>query len=260
MNSIPPDTNVTRSLRLDLYSATGNAPSREKLLTEYLPLVRRVAGRLIITLPRSVRLEDLVSAGMVGLLSSLQNFDPSLGIKFETFAVNRIRGAMMDSLRELDWVPRSVRHKARQLDRAVEVLTQKHGRAPHAAEIAETLSLSLEEYRQLLDDANAAILLSLDDALSSERDDSGVRSDLAADLSDLSSQERLEDREQRSIIVRCLKKLPDQEKLVLALYYYEEINFKEIGEVLGLTESRVSQIHTKAVASLRAHVRRALDD
>jgi len=259
MNGVPPDTNVSLS-PLDAYPNAGLAPTREELLAEYLPLVRRVAGRLVITLPRSVRLDDLVSAGMVGLLSSLHNFDPSLGIKFETFAVNRIRGAMMDSLRELDWVPRSVRHKARQLDRAIEELTRKHGRAPQAAEIAETLSLSLEEYCRLLHDANATILLSLDDALSSERDDSGVLSDLAADPADLSSQDRLEDREQRSIIVRCLKELPSQEKLVLALYYYEEITFKEIGEVLGLTESRVSQIHSQAVARLRAHVRRAWDD
>lgn len=240
--------------RWEAYTKSGDSLARDQLLTEYLPLVRRVAGRLITTLPHSVRLDDLVSAGAIGLLSSLDNFDPSLGIKFETFAVNRIRGAMMDSLRELDWVPRSVRQKARLLDRTVEELAQKHGRAPSALEIAEALSLSLDDYRKLLHDANAAILISLDDKLPAERGDLPVLSDLVADLTVLSGQERLEDCEQRSIIVGCLKGLPDQEKLVLALYYYEELTFKDIGEVLGLTESRVSQIHTRAVAAMRARV------
>lgn len=232
---------------------------RDQQLRQYLPLVRRIAGRVITALPRSVRLDDLISAGTIGLLSSVENFDPNLGIRFETFAGNRIRGAMMDSLRELDWVPRSVRHKARQLDRVASELTQKYGRIPHASEIAETLALSLDEYRKLLHDANAAIMVSLDDAVSSEHSESSALSDLAADLTVLSTQEKLENHEQREIIVRCLKSVPAQEKLVLALYYYEDLTLKEIGDVLGLTESRVSQIHTKAIATLRNRVSAALN-
>jgi RNA polymerase sigma factor for flagellar operon FliA len=130
---------------------------------------------------------------------------------------------------------------------------------PNPSEVAEALGLSLEDYRKLLYDASAAILVSLDDALSSEHSESAVLSDLAADVAAPTSQERLEDREQRSIIVQCLKELPDQEKLVLALYYYEELTFKEIGGVLNLTESRVSQIHSKAVAVLRGQVSAALN-
>ncbi len=233
--------------------------AREQLLLQYLPLVRRVAGRVILSLPRSVRLDDLMSAGVVGLLSSVDNFDPQLGIKFETFAVNRIRGAMMDSLRELVWVPRSVRHKARQLDRTIEELTHRQGRIPTPTEVAESLGLSLEDYRKLLYDASAAVLVSLDDALSSEHGDTVALSDLTTDTATPTSQEQIEDREQRDIIVRCLKELPGQEKLVLALYYYEELTFKQIGEVLNLTESRVSQIHSKAVDVLRAEVCTALE-
>jgi RNA polymerase sigma factor for flagellar operon FliA len=249
---------TSAQLKWESYAKSPDAKAREQLLVEYLPLVRRVAGRVIMSLPRSVRLDDLISAGVVGLLSSVDNFDPQLGIKFETFAVNRIRGAMLDNLREMDWVPRSVRQKARHLDRTIEELTHKHGRVPNPSEVAETLGLSLEDYRKLLFDASAAILVSLDDALTSDHSESAVLSDLAADVATPSSQERIEDREQRSIIVQCLKELPDQEKLVLALYYYEELTFKEIGEVLNLTESRVSQIHSKAVAVLRTHVNTAL--
>ena len=165
----------------------------------------------------------------------------------------------MDSLRELDWVPRSVRQKARQLDKTMEELTHKLGRAPQALEVAEALSLPLVAYRKLLHDASAVILVSLDDALASDNSDASALSDLAADTAVSSSLDELEDRELRAIIGRCLKELPDQEKLVLALYYYEELTLKEVGDVLGLTESRVSQIHSKAVADLRERVNNSVN-
>ena len=251
-------SNATRT-KWECYTVSRSAKAREQLLIQYLPLVRRVAMRLISTLPRSVRLDDLTSAGVVGLLSSLENFDPGLNIKFETFAVNRIRGAMVDSLRELDWVPRSVRQKARQLERTMEELTQKIGHSPSDSESADAMQLSLDEYRKLLYETNATILVSLDDSLSSEHGDAAMLADLTADTSTPSSQDRLEERELHSIIVRSLHDLPDQEKLVLALYYYEELTLKEIGEVLDLTESRVSQIHSKAITDLRASVERRVN-
>jgi RNA polymerase sigma factor for flagellar operon FliA len=255
---VPSDSASATRTQWERYTTSRSANAREQLLLQYLPLVRRVATRLISTLPRSVRLDDLISAGVMGLLSSLDNFDPNLNIKFETFAVNRIRGAMVDSLRELDWVPRSIRQKARQLDRAIEELTQKLGHAPSDAEIAGELKLSVDDYRRLIHETNATILVSFDASMSTERGETAMLTDLTADTRTPSSQEQLEERELYDIIVRRLKELPDQGKLVLALYYYEELTFKEIGHVLSLTESRVSQIHSKAVLDLRAAVQESL--
>jgi len=243
----------------EAYTQTRSPEMRERLLLQYLPLVRRVAGRMLTSLPPSVRMDDLISAGVVGLLTSLDHFDPSLGIKFETFAMNRIRGAMVDSLRELDWVPRSVRHKARQIERAIEELSQELGRVPADAEVAEHLNLPLADYARMLDDVNVTVLLSLDDPFPGQNADGGCLSELAADVSVLSNHDRLEESELRQLLVTNLKHLPEQEKLVVALYYYEELTFREIGEILRLTESRVSQIHSKAILTLRTGVRREMN-
>jgi len=239
----------------EAYTQTRSPEMREKLLLQYLPLVRRVAGRMVGSLPRSIRLDDLISAGVMGLLSSLDNFDPTLGIKFETFAMNRIRGAMVDSLRELDWVPRSVRQKARLLERTIEELTQKFMRVPEDAEIAEHLNISLDEYLHMLDEVNVTVLLSLDDTFPTPSGEGTTLGEVTSDSREPSHQERVEEKELRELLVSNLKILPEQEKLVVALYYYEELTFKEIGDVLRLTESRVSQIHSKAVLQLRAAVR-----
>jgi RNA polymerase sigma factor for flagellar operon FliA len=243
----------------EAYTQTRSPEMREKLLVQYLPLVRRVAGRMVGSLPRSIRLDDLISAGVMGLLSSLDNFDPTLGIKFETFAMNRIRGAMVDSLRELDWVPRSVRQKARLLERAIEELTQKLMRVPEDAEIAEHLNISLDEYLRMLDEVNVTVLLSLDGTFPTQNGEGSTLGEVTSDPSEPSHQERVEEKELREMLVSNLKNLPEQEKLVLALYYYEELTFKEIGDVLRLTESRVSQIHSKAVLQLRAAVRHNME-
>jgi RNA polymerase sigma factor for flagellar operon FliA len=228
---------------------------REQLLMEYLPMVRRMATRFLGTLPRSVRLDDLVSAGVMGLLSSIDNFDPTLGIKFETYAMTRIRGAMVDSLRELDWVPRSIRSKARKLEQAVEQITNRLGRSPEDAELAEHLGLDVEEYRSLLDEVNVAVLLSLDDTLKGQDGSESSLSDSTPDTTFTAHDEKLEEQEVRDLLVDGLRDMPEQERLVVALYYYEELTLKEIGEILGLTESRVSQIHSKALLVLRAKVR-----
>lgn len=242
----------------EAYVRTQSPELREQLLLEYLPMVRRLASRLLGTLPRSVRLDDLVSAGVMGLLGSIDNFDPSLGIKFETFAMTRIRGAMVDSLRELDWIPRSIRQKARKLEQAIDLLTMRHGRAPEDSELAEYLQLGIEEYRALLDEVNVAAMLSLDDTLKGQDGSESALSDSTPDLSNRGHDEKLEDQEARELLVDGLRELPEQERLVVALYYYEELTLKEIGEVLGLTESRASQIHAKALLLLRARVRARL--
>jgi RNA polymerase sigma factor FliA len=243
----------------EAYTQSRSPEIREKLLVQYLPLVRRVAGRMLGSLPRSVRLDDLVSAGVMGLLSSLDNFDPALGIKFETFAMNRIRGAMVDSLREIDWVPRSVRQKARQIERTIEELSQKLGRVPEDAEIAARLNVPLDTYLTMLDEINVTVLLSLDDTFPNGHGDGATLADTATDLTAVGTDDRVEETELRDLLVRHLKSLPEQEKLVLALYYYEELTFKEIGEILKLTESRVSQIHSKAILELRSNVRRNMN-
>jgi RNA polymerase sigma factor FliA len=245
----------TISAGWEAYTQSRSPEMREKLLVQYLPLVRRVAGRMLGSLPRSVRMDDLISAGVVGLLSSVNNFDPSLGIKFETYAMNRIRGAMVDSLRELDWVPRSVRQKAKQLERVIEELSQKAGRPPSDLEVAERLSVSMDDYQRMLDEVNVTVLLSLDDTFPNQNGEGSPLSEMASDSQAPSSQDRLEELELRDLLVQNLKHLPDQERLVLALYYYEELTFKEIGNILRLTESRVSQIHSKAILKLKASVR-----
>jgi RNA polymerase sigma factor for flagellar operon FliA len=238
----------------EAYTCSRSPEMRERLLLQYMPLVRRIAGRMLGTLPRNVRLDDLISAGVVGLLSCLDSFDPSLGIRFETFAMNRIRGAMVDSLRELDWVPRSIRQKARLLEKNIEALLQELGRTPQDGEVADRLGVPLDEYYDMLDDVNVTTLLSLDDTFHNARGDSSSIADMAMDRESPSSQERLEEQELRELLVHRLKNLPEQEKLVVALYYYEELTLKEIGDILNLTESRVSQIHSKAILNLRSGV------
>lgn len=242
----------------EAYVRTQSPELREQLLMEYLPMVRRLATRFLGTLPKSVRLDDLVSAGVMGLLASIDNFDPTLGIKFETYAMTRIRGAMVDSLRELDWVPRSIRQKARKLEQAVDQITRKVGRSPEDAELADHLGLNVEEYRELLDEVNVAVLLSLDDTLKGQDGSESFLADSTPDHTSSGQDEQLEEQEVRDLLVDGLRDMPEQERLVVALYYYEELTLKEIGEILGLTESRVSQIHSKALLVLRARVRSRL--
>jgi RNA polymerase sigma factor FliA len=245
----------TASAGWEAYTRSRTPEMREQLLLQYMPLVRRIASRMLGSLPRNIRLDDLISAGVVGLLSCLESFDPSLGTKFETFAMNRIRGAMVDSLRELDWVPRSIRQKARHLEKSIESLLQKLGRSPQDVEIAGNLGITVEEYYKLLDEVNVTTLLSLDDTFHNHRGDSSTLADLATDADAQSGHDRIEEQELRELLVLQLKNLPEQEKLVVALYYYEELTLKEIGEILNLTESRVSQIHSRAILNLRSSVK-----
>ncbi|THF65977.1 RNA polymerase sigma factor FliA [Pseudothauera nasutitermitis] len=233
-----------------MYDAEGNL-DKDHLVESYAPLVKRIAYHLMAKLPASVDVEDLIQNGMMGLLDSINRYEDGLGAQFETYAVQRIRGAMLDGLRENDWLPRSLRRDMRRIEGAIHALEQQHGRPPTEVELAEALDLPLGEYQRLLQDARGYQLVHFEDFTDGEGEDYferhlGVHETNPADL--------LEDADMRSSLVRAIGELPEREKLVMALYYDEELNLREIGEVLGVTESRVCQLHSQAVARLRARV------
>jgi len=214
--------------------------SKDELLQRFAPLVRHVVERVAATLPRNVDHEDLYSAGVLGLLDAHAKFDPRKGVKFETYAVWRIKGAVLDQLRALDWVSRSMRRKARNLDGVTRKLDQKLGRAASEEEVAREMKMSRGEFYRLLDHVRGAVLVSLDES----------RSDVES---------RLEQEQARLVILRTLDQLPEQERLVVALYYYEHLTLNEIGRALGISESRVSQVHSRAMARLRLRLQKAMN-
>jgi len=229
---------------------------RQKLLDKYVPLVRNVATRMAMGFPRSVELSDLISTGVIGLIEAFRNFDPDRGVKFETYAVPRIRGAILDELRALDWVPRSTRAKSREIERAALELENVLGRLPENRELAKHMNLSMTELHLALDDVSGTHMLSLDEVIYREDDNRQVpRIETVIDRDTLSVLGEIERKELRAYLVVAMERLTQQEKLVIALYYYEELTLKEIGEVMSISESRVSQIHTKAVMKLRLMVR-----
>jgi RNA polymerase sigma factor for flagellar operon FliA len=228
---------------------------REELVLHYLPIVKYVATKMMQTLPSSVDFNDLIGAGVVGLMGALERFDPSLGVKFETFALPRVRGAILDELRALDWAPRSLRSKARKWERAAEQLEKDLGRSASSEELAEHMELDPQDIRALLRDLNAATLVYLDEHLDDEENGKTGLYEVIRDPQAETPLQVIEKEELKRVLVEAINELPEQEKLVLALYYYEELTLKEIGQVLGITESRVSQIHTKAIATLRARLR-----
>ena len=242
------------------YDATAiKTSNRDKQLMDYLPIVKHIAGRIAMGVPRSVELDDLISAGVVGLIEAFNSFDAEKGVKFESYASIRIRGSILDELRAVDWAPRSTRAKSRELERAISSLENKMGRSPSEQEIADSLGVSLGDVHQLMDDIACSTLLSLDELTFGSDDDKPVplvdtvgipgQSDALSDL---------EREEMKGLLVDSIGLLSDQERLVIALYYYEELTLKEIGQVMELSESRVSQIHTKAVLSLRGKLRTKL--
>lgn len=238
------------------YKKTKSPEIREKLLTQYLPLVKSVAGRMAIGFPRSVELDDLVSTGVVGLIEALGNFDPKRGVKFETYAVPRIRGAILDELRALDWVPRSTRAKSRAIERTVAKLENKLGRMPTDDELAKALKISVKDLLWDLEDVSGTSIMSLDEMVYREEDDRQVpRIETVESLNKDNVLGELEKEELKAFLTNSITRLSEQEKLVVALYYYEELTLKEIGDVMKISESRVSQIHTKAVLKLRGMIR-----
>ncbi|MFG6158696.1 RNA polymerase sigma factor FliA [Halomonas sp. 1390] len=230
-----------------MYTAQGKI-DQGALLTEYLPMVRRQALALQVRLPASIELDDLIQAGTVGLLEAMGRFNAGQGASFATFANQRIRGAMLDELRSRDWLPRSVRRSARAVDAAVRRLEQELGRAPEETEIAAALEMPLADYRRLLNDTNSGQLLPFEE-LMAEGGETRLESRALE-----SPFAQLLDQEKRQQLVEAIEALPEREKLLMALYYQEELNLKEIGAVLGVSESRVCQLHSQAVSRLRGRL------
>jgi RNA polymerase sigma factor for flagellar operon FliA len=240
------------------FESKKDALIKEQLVLKYISLVKYVAGRMMINLPPSVEVEDLESAGVMGLIDAIERFNRDYGVKFESFAIPRIKGAMLDELRKLDWVPRSVRSKSRELEKAIHQLENDLGRTPSDEEIARRMNLPMESYFDLLREVSATALLSLDDSLFA---DDGSKTELHEVVEDESVEDPMAgiNREEiKEMLIKYIDDLPETERLVIALYYYEELTLKEIGQVLQLSESRISQIHTKTILSLRAKLKEVI--
>lgn len=251
----------SRAGRMTIESAWGrwhdvrDAAARDWLVVHYASLVKFVAGRVGAGLPRSVDTADLVSAGVLGLMSAIDRFDPGHGVKFETFAMPRVRGAIMDSLRALDWVPRSVRSRSRTVQSTIEQLEQRNGTAPTDEEIAAEIGIGTDELAEWLSDIAGGSIGPLDHvALDREAAGAAVR---AADRGEGQPSQNVEEQELRTAMREAITTLPEREQAVIVLYYEDGLTLAEIGEALGVTESRISQIHAKAVLQLRSRLQRA---
>ena len=233
-----------------MYDADGNVDKNE-LVEAYAPLVKRIAYHLMAKLPASVQIDDIIQNGMLGLLDAIGRYEDGLGAQFETYAVQRVRGAMLDGLRENDWLPRSLRRDMRRIEQAIHSLEQANGRQPTETELAESLEMPLAEYQRMLQEARGHQLVYFEDFTDGEGEDYFERHLGEHESNPL---DLLEDADMRSALVRAIEELPEREKLVMGLYYDEELNLREIGEVLGVSESRVCQLHSQAVARLRARI------
>ena len=231
------------------FKASGDDGIRERLILHYSPLVKYVAGRVGAGLPRSVDQNDLASYGLFGLIDAIDKFEPERGFKFETYAINRIKGAILDELRALDWVPRSVRSRARRIETAITDLEHKLQRAPTEEEIAETVEMEIDELHDALAEIGRSGIAALDEFVGGDSQTS--MGEMLADPGGVSPEGAFQAEETRRGLVDAINRLPNRERLVVTLYYYEGMTLSEIGDVLGVTESRVCQIHAKTMMSLR---------
>lgn len=225
------------------YTKTHNVQLKEMLTEHYVHLVKLVAGRLGIYLNQYIDIDDLVGYGVLGLIDAVDKFDPTKNVKFETYASLRIRGAILDAIRKLDWIPRTLRKKQKDIDRAYVELEMKLGRPPVDQEVAESLNISLEEYNTLLKEVNVSTLVSIDENI--------YHFESIKDHNAQIPEHYVEENEMKHTLASVIEQLPEREKKVIFLYYYEELTLKEISRVLEVSESRVSQLHTKAVSRLR---------
>ncbi len=247
------DTGALDQLWAD-YKATGARSARDRLIVHYSPLVKYVAGRVAVGLPQNIEQADLVSYGIFGLIDAIDKFDLDRNIKFETYAIARIKGAIIDELRSIDWVPRSVRAKARNVEKAYSRLEAELLRTPTDAEVAEEMEITEDELHGIFNQISFVGLVALDEMLGGgERGESTTLGDTIPDKREGPVQ-AFEVEEMKQILANAINRLGDREKIVLTLYYYEGLTLAEIGEVLGVTESRVCQIHTKAVLQLRSRM------
>jgi RNA polymerase sigma factor for flagellar operon FliA len=233
-----------------MYTAAGQ-PDREQLVQRFVPLVKRIAYHLMARLPASVQFEDLVQNGMIGLLDAMDRFQEGFGAQFETYASQRVRGAMLDGLRENDWLPRGLRRELRRIEAAISQLEHERGRVPSESELAEALGMTLADYQHTLQEARGHQIVYFDD-LAGDGDEDFLERHFTDDDADPAN--ILEDRDVRQALVAAIDRLPEREKLMMGLYYEQELNLREIGEVMGVTESRVCQLHSQAIARLRAQI------
>jgi RNA polymerase sigma factor for flagellar operon FliA len=231
-----------------MYTASGIS-DKEECLKEYAPLVKRIAHHMMVKLPNSVEVDDLIQAGMMGLLDAASRYDEFRGAQFETYAAQRIRGAMLDELRGADWLPRSMRRDMRRIEAAIHRLQQQLGRAPIESEIAKELAISLPEYQQMLQEARGAQLVYYEDFHDEDNEDFFERHEFDNDANPLAL---LQDERFRVALIDAIDHLPERERLMMALHYEQDLNLREIGEVMEVSESRVCQLHSQAVARLRS--------
>jgi len=234
------------------YKVDAHPAARERLILQYSPLVKYVAGRVSVGLPATIEHGDLVSYGMFGLIDAIEKFDLGRGVKFETYAITRVRGAIIDELRSIDWIPRSVRAKARNVEQAMTSLELRLRRTPTEQELADELSTSVKELRAMLTQVSLVSVVALDESFGGEDNDRQSLIDTLQDPKAADPQASFEDAEMRSMLGEALNRMGEREKTVLVLYYFEGMTLAQIGQVLGVTESRVCQMHTKAVLGLRA--------
>jgi len=236
------------------YKETGSKIAKDKLLVEYAHIVKYITNRLAVNLPKSVDRNDLTSAGILGLIKAVETFEVDRGFKFETYAGHKIRGAILDELRALDWVPRSVRQKSRELQKIYAKLENELGRIPYDDEVCEAMNITMQEYEEMLAEVTPTTIISLEEAMPDRGSDSKELR-IIDTIEDPGSDNPLKElgfAEVKDILKDAIMNLPEKEKLVVALYHYEELTLKEIGVVLDITESRVSQIHSKAILKLRS--------
>jgi RNA polymerase sigma factor FliA len=241
------------------YKSTGSTGARDSLILNFSPLVKYVAGRVAVGLPANVEQADLISYGIFGLIDAIEKYEPSRGIKFETYAISRIRGAIIDELRAIDWVPRSVRFKAREVEKAYVALENTLKRPPSDAEIAQEMGISMNDLTNIYTQLSTVSLVALDEMVSDESEQGDKRSlvETLEDTRATSPLESVESEEMKKILATSINKLPEREKIVITLYYYEGLTLAQIGEVLGVTESRICQMHTKAVLAMRGKINEA---
>jgi RNA polymerase sigma factor for flagellar operon FliA len=235
-----------------MYTSRGTL-DRKAAIDQYGPMVRRVAAQLIAKLPANVELDDLVQAGMIGLFDALSRYQADQGAQFETFAMQRVRGAMLDELRGSDWLPRSVRRNQRAIETAIRRVEQRVGRAPSESEVAAEMGLPLESYHHVLAEARGSQLVYLDEMGDEGAEEGFLERHRIAEAAEPAHM--LRDDRFRAALIQAIEDLPEREKAVMGMYYEQEMNLKEIGAVLGVTESRVSQLHSQAVARLRTKLR-----
>lgn len=246
-----PETTKVHAL-WERFKASADADARERLILHYSPLVKYVAGRVGAGLPRSVDQNDLASYGLFGLIDAIDKFDLERGFKFETYAINRIKGAILDELRALDWVPRSVRSRARRIETAIAELEHTLQRPPTEEELALNLEMEVEDLQSALAEIGRSGIAALDEFIGSDSQTSV--GELIADPNSVSPESAYQTEETRRGLVDEVNKLPERDRLVVTLYYYEGMTLAEIGDVLGVTESRVCQIHAKTMMSLRNRI------